>query len=241
MLCRNNSLDDGDNLEQSRIRLPYNPHCPRSSLEVAQTTESMFRSNSIATTDPSPPPDVLVFSGSRSGSEPSQREVLLLNALTCVLFVLFVSMFRNYFAAVDNFGDSSAYMTLASAIRHWGFRGIVVKQFWGLPYAMAALSGLTGASGRTALLLISFISSFSALALAYRLWGGWVAGFFAVLSLIGCSAPIWVGRSPCSWPCYSARLRRCERSAGSWRHCWPPSRPWCGPLACLRCWESGLP
>jgi hypothetical protein len=159
----------------------------------------MFKSNSIATTDPSPPPDVRVYSGSRSGSEPSQREVLLLSALTCVLFVLFVSMFRNYFAAVDSFGDSSAYMTLASAIRHWEFRGIVVKQFWGLPYAMAALSGLTGASDRTALLLISFISSFSAVALAYRLWGGWVAGFFAVLSFdwmqrsyLGGSEPLFV-------------------------------------------------
>ena len=73
-------------------------------------------------------------------SEPSIRELLLLCSLTCVFFVTFISFCRAYSAAVDNFGDSSAYITLASAIRHWSFRGIVVKQFWGLPYAMAALS-----------------------------------------------------------------------------------------------------
>ncbi len=131
--------------------------------------------------------------------EPSRREVLAMSAATCILFVAFVAMCRNYFAAVDNFGDSSAYMTLASAIRHWDFRGIVIKQFWGLPYAMAALSSVTGISDRTALLLISLVSSFAGVALAYRLWGGWVAGFFAVLSFdwmqrsyLGGSEPLFV-------------------------------------------------
>jgi hypothetical protein len=64
---------------------------------------------------------------------------------------------------------------------------------------MAALSGLTGVSDRTALLLISFPSSFLGVALAYRLGGGWVAGFFAVLSFdwmqrsyLGRSEPLFV-------------------------------------------------
>jgi hypothetical protein len=47
-----------------------------------------------------------------------------------VIFVAFVTLFRNYAAVVDDFGDSSAYMALASAIRHWNFNGIVVQQFW---------------------------------------------------------------------------------------------------------------
>jgi hypothetical protein len=59
--------------------------------------------------------------------------------------------------------------TLASAIRHWNFRGIVVKQFWGLPYAMAALSTVTRISDRTSLLAISVIASFAAEILAWRL------------------------------------------------------------------------
>ncbi|HST08753.1 MAG TPA: hypothetical protein VLL05_00125, partial [Terriglobales bacterium] len=129
----------------------------------------------------------------------SPRELLLLCATTCVVFVAFISLFRNYFAAVDNFGDSSAYMTLASAIRHWDFRGIVIKQFWGLPYAMAALSALTRISDRASLLAISGIASFVAVALAWRLWGGWIAGFFAILnfdwlqrSYLGGSEPLFV-------------------------------------------------
>jgi hypothetical protein len=117
------------------------------------------------------------------GEEPSLHEVLALCVATCIFFVFFVAMFCNYFSAVDDFGDSSAYMTLASAIRHWDFRGIVIKQFWGLPYAMAAVSTVTGVSDRTALLVLSFASSLMTVAVAYRLWGGWIAGFYAILSL----------------------------------------------------------
>jgi hypothetical protein len=133
------------------------------------------------------------------GEEPSLREVLALCLATCILFVSFVTMFRNYFSAVDDFGDSSAYIFLASAIRHWDFRGIVIKQFWGLPYAMAAVSTVTGVSERTALLVLSFASSLTTVAVAYRLWGGWIAGFFAILSLdwmqrsyLGGSEPLFV-------------------------------------------------
>src|SRR5512133_1415689 len=77
-------------------------------------------------------------------SEPSQRELLLLCSVTCLLFVSCILLFRNYFDLVDNFADSAAYMGLTYAIRHWDFHGVVIKQFWGLPYAMAALSSLTG-------------------------------------------------------------------------------------------------
>ena len=135
---------------------------------------------------------------SECDSEPSIRELLLLCSLTCLLFVTFINFFRAYSAAVDNFGDSSAYMTLASAIRHWDFRGIVVKQFWGLPYAMAVVSTLARISDRTSLLVISVIASFAAVALAGRLWGGWIAGFFAILnfdwlqrSYLGGSEPLF--------------------------------------------------
>jgi hypothetical protein len=131
-------------------------------------------------------------------SEPSQRELLLLCSVTCLLFVSCILLFRNYFDLVDNFADSAAYMGLAYAIRHWDFHGVVIKQFWGLPYAMAALSSLTGLSERASLLLISALSSFAAVLVAYRLWGGWIAGFFAVLnfdwlqrSYLGGSEPLF--------------------------------------------------
>jgi hypothetical protein len=136
---------------------------------------------------------------SRWRTEPSLAQVLAFWLVGCLAFTGFVGFLRSYYDLVDNFGDSSAYMTLASAIRHWDFHGVVIKQFWGLPYAMAALSRVTGASDRTALLLISFISSAVAVAIAYRLWGGWVAGYFGVLnfdwlqrSYLGGSEPLFV-------------------------------------------------
>lgn len=133
------------------------------------------------------------------GAEPSLREILALWLLTCLTFVAVVATLNNYLALVENSGDCSAYMAIASAIRHWDFHSLTVKQFWGLPYAMAALSLTTGVSDRTALLLICFGSSFASVAIAYRLWGGWVAGFFTILnfdwmqrSYLGGSEPLFV-------------------------------------------------
>lgn len=121
--------------------------------------------------------------GSQWKAEPTSRELFLLWLATCLVFVTCVAGLRNYFSVVDNPGDASGYMAVASAIRHWDFHGIVVKQFWGLSYAMAALSLATGVSDRTALLLISFLSSLAGLAFASRLWGGWVSAFFLILTL----------------------------------------------------------
>ena len=77
--------------------------------------------------------------------------------------------------------------------------GVVIKQFWGLPYAMAAVSKLTGLSDRTALLLFSLGPSLLAGLLARRLWGGWIAGYFVILnfdwmqrSCLGGSEPLFV-------------------------------------------------
>jgi hypothetical protein len=131
--------------------------------------------------------------------EPSRAEIVALVALTFVVFAVVITSMRNYGSLVDNFGDSSSYMGLASAIRHWNFHGIVVKQFWGLPYAMAALSKVSGLSDRTALLVFSLVPSLLASLLAWRLWGGWIAGYFAILnfdwmqrSCLGGSEPLFV-------------------------------------------------
>ncbi len=120
-------------------------------------------------------------------------------AASFAIFIAVMAVTRNYAAAVDNFGDGSAYMNLASAIRHWDFHGIVIKQFWGLPYAMAGLSKLTGVSDRTALLALSLVPSLLAVLLARRLWNGWIAGYFAILnfdwlqrSCLGGSEPLFV-------------------------------------------------
>jgi hypothetical protein len=142
---------------------------------------------------------VPVRSSANTGQELSQREVLAMAGTACLVFIGVICIFKNYPATVDDFADSSAYMSVASAIRHWNFHGLLVKQFWGLPYLMAAISAVTRVSDRTALLLISFISYFLSGALAYRLWGGWVAAFFSLLnfdwlqrSFLGGPEPLFV-------------------------------------------------
>lgn len=130
--------------------------------------------------------------------EPSTREILAIALVTSLIFVSIICASQNYFAKVDNFGDSASYMEIASAIRHWDFHGLIVEHFWGLPYFMAALSKLTGVSDRAALLVICLASSFLSVVLARQLWGGWVAAWFAVLSfdwmqrsLLGGSEPLF--------------------------------------------------
>jgi hypothetical protein len=132
-------------------------------------------------------------------AEPSQREIVGLWLLVSAIFVGGVAFFTNYLDLVDRFGDSLAYMNVASALRRWDFHGLTVKQFWGLPCIMAALSRATGISDRAALLLVCWVSSLASVVLAYRLWGGWVAGFFAVLnfdwmqrSYLGGAEPLFV-------------------------------------------------
>jgi hypothetical protein len=130
--------------------------------------------------------------------EPTIKEVSALVLLTGCMFVGFICLFQSYCAKVDYFGDSLSYMGIASAIRHWDFKGLVIEHFWGLPYFMAFLSKVTHVSDRTALLAICFASSFASVILVHRLWGGWVAGLFAVLnfdwmqrSFLGGSEPLF--------------------------------------------------
>jgi hypothetical protein len=131
--------------------------------------------------------------------EPTFKEICCLVLFGLSVFALTILLFKNYFATVDIFGDSSAYMSVASAIRRWDFHGLAVKQFWGLPYAMAGVSKLTGLADRTALLLLSLVPSLLAAVLARDLWDGWIAGYFALLnfdwlqrSCLGGSEPLFV-------------------------------------------------
>ncbi len=130
---------------------------------------------------------------------PSLRETSLLYLCSALLFVTTIVAFANYGEAVHNFGDSPDYSEIASSIRHWDFSDLHAKQFWGYPYAMAAVSLLTRLSDQGSLLLLSFSASLASILLAYRLWGGWIAGFVAVLnfdwlqrSFLGGSEPLFV-------------------------------------------------
>lgn len=122
---------------------------------------------------------------------------MLLESITIVLFVGTISHFRGYMDVVHAFGDSQAYISVATAIRHWDFSGLEIKHFWGYPYVMAAVSVVTGLSETSSLLIVSSTSSILSAALAYRLWGGRVAALFAILnfdwmqrSFLGGSEPL---------------------------------------------------
>lgn len=143
-------------------------------------------------------PIIAEFSAS-DAPEPSGRTVLLLAALSCLLFATVIVSLTSFPELVDRFGDSAAYMNVAAAVRRWNFQGLVVKQFWGLPYMMAAASLITRISDREALLLLSLLPFFISVMLAYRLWGGWIAALFAVInfdwtqrSCLGGSEPLFV-------------------------------------------------
>jgi len=119
----------------------------------------------------------------RWAMEPTLREVLLIGSVTAFFFVATLLLFRPFLVTARGTGDAGSYVAIAFAIRHWSFQGLVVKAFWGLSYLMACVSIVTRISDLGAYLVVSYVAGVSAIVLAYRLWGGWVAAFFTVLSL----------------------------------------------------------
>jgi hypothetical protein len=131
--------------------------------------------------------------------ELSLGQVLFLVVACYAFYLLIFSLFNHYGMETTTFGDNAPYTEISSAIRHWDFSQLHPKLFWGLPYAMAALSKVTGVSDLKSLLSISLISSLVAIVIAYRLWGGWAAAYFAVISrewmersLLGGAEPLFL-------------------------------------------------
>jgi hypothetical protein len=138
------------------------------------------------------------FAEHGGAKEPTQFEVLLLAGPCYLLNVVLITSLGNYRSVVNAFGDNQPYVTIATVIRHWDFASLHAWQFWGLPYAMVAFSTLSHSSFWAALLFIS-AGSIAAVAIANRLWGGWVAGFFAMASrewmertLLGGAEPLFL-------------------------------------------------
>jgi hypothetical protein len=80
-------------------------------------------------------------------------------------------------------GDTPTYVSITTAIRTWDLGGLTgVKHFWGVAYLAAGMALLTRMPDVAALLIVSLCGSLASVALARRLWGGWIAGIFAVIS-----------------------------------------------------------
>jgi hypothetical protein len=99
-----------------------------------------------------------------------------------VFLAAFFLLGGRFWSRVEDFGDNPGYIRLAAAIHHWQLSGVVVKQFWGLPYAVAAVSLVTTFSETVSLVIVCVLASLVAVTLCYWLWDGWIAIFFALLS-----------------------------------------------------------
>jgi hypothetical protein len=132
-------------------------------------------------------------------SPPSERELLLLVALSCVLMWGSALVLHRSNGLVLNYGDNGAYLTVANAIRHWDFHQIDIQHFMGYPYFIAAASLLFHIPPGFALWLIAALSSLLSVWLASRLFGTVAAAYFALTnfswlqaSFIGGSEPLAV-------------------------------------------------
>jgi hypothetical protein len=131
----------------------------------------------------------------------SLTQVLGTVLLSYVVFLVVLSLAGGsyWFLVGGGFGDNPSFLQAARAIRHWEFSGVAVKQFWGLPYATAGVSVITRAPEAISLAVVCVSASLATVALCYWIWDGWIAIFFALLSLdwfklslLGGSEPLFV-------------------------------------------------
>jgi hypothetical protein len=114
-------------------------------------------------------------------SEPSVSYAVAL-LIGASLLAIAAAGVRAYLDRVQEFPDMASYAEAATAIRHWQLSGIPARQFWGYADAGALLSlVLPGVPMLVVLVIISTISGCVAVALAHRLWGGWIAVYLTAV------------------------------------------------------------
>jgi hypothetical protein len=82
---------------------------------------------------------------------------------------------------VAQHGDVPVYLRAAEAIRAGAIGSVRPQNFWGLPYAAAALSFVTRVPVLSALVIICLVSSVFSVWLVSKIWGRWIAIAFAVI------------------------------------------------------------
>jgi len=128
---------------------------------------------------------------------PGQTELLFLTALSAAVMWITALLLHHTSNLILNYGDNSAYLAVAKAIRAWDFHQLNIQHFMGYPYLIALVSILLHIPPLAALWLISAGSALVSVLFVGRLFGGWVAGYFAFtnlawmqLSFIGGSEPL---------------------------------------------------
>ena len=91
------------------------------------------------------------------------------------------------------------YSLISAAIRHWDFNHLPddqPREFWGISYVSALISSVTGVSDEVALVALAFCSSVLAVFVCYRLWGGTVAIWFALVNWWWLDSSVFGGSEP---------------------------------------------
>jgi hypothetical protein len=127
--------------------------------------------------------------------KPAPHVVLLAAALTDLL-CLMVGGPGRYWANVATFVDMRAYERVTTAIRDWHLAVAQPHQFWGYPYVAALTAGVLAISPAVALTVVAVVASATATVLVYRLWGGWVALYFACVSWAWTQRAVFGGSEP---------------------------------------------
>lgn len=113
---------------------------------------------------------------------PSLFEFIVLWVIAAAVFILVIARFQSFWHMVETFADNKAYIGAAKALVSNFGSYADIKQFWGLPYAMVAISAFH-VPLRFSLLFICMASSLAGMLLARKLWGDWIALFFALLNI----------------------------------------------------------
>lgn len=128
---------------------------------------------------------------------PSQRELLLLASLSGAVMWITAFLLHRSFAQMLDYGDNAAYLSVADGIRRWDFHGLGVQHFMGYPYLIALFTRVFHVPTIFALWFIAVSSSLVSVLLAGRLFGTWVAAYFALtnfawlqLAFLGGSEPL---------------------------------------------------
>lgn len=131
--------------------------------------------------------------------EPSARELFLLVLVSAAIFFATCSVLHGWRSLILNYGDNDAYLAVANAIRHWNFQGIGVQHFMGFPYFIAIFALLFHMPPSIALCFVATAASLCSVFLVARLFGTWVAAYFALtnftwlqVSFLGGSEPLAV-------------------------------------------------
>ncbi len=120
----------------------------------------------------------------------------MLVVVASMSFGMTASTLRSWRTLALTFGDNGAYVEVATAIRHWDFHGLDIQHFMGYPYAIASVSLLSHLSLISSLRLVAGVSSIVSIFLVARMFGTWVAAFFAFSNFAWLQASLLGGSEP---------------------------------------------